>query len=230
MPSGDNLSFEGGLYSALYQAEGSRHLAFARPGEVRSGSNSAAPAAAPAQPDFLRSPTWTDSERLRFGRYLLIEAPGRCTFIPSFRSSVPAKAQQVIKFARALAARPGVKSWYMVLSRIYRASVTHSLGLHVDDPFIRVIRRPDGADILQVGGPYAKFETNLAMSDEALTEMFHLWLTIARKQVPSPHSTRGPKALNTYLDKRTFAGWRNARIVEYAYLSIWSAKLSSDER
>ena len=47
-------NFEGGLYSALYQAEGSRHLAFARPGEVRSGSNSAAPAAAPAQPDFLR--------------------------------------------------------------------------------------------------------------------------------------------------------------------------------
>jgi hypothetical protein len=31
---GDNLSFEGGLYSALYQAEGSRRLAFARNGEV----------------------------------------------------------------------------------------------------------------------------------------------------------------------------------------------------
>jgi len=138
--------------------------------------------------------------------------------------AAPIDAQCTITDATALASQLDLTGWYRELSTIRLASETLGLALHVDDPRIRIIQRPDGVDILQVSGPHANFAANLGMSNVALKEHFERWLEIAREQVPTPRTTRGPDALNNGVDDQLFARWRANRIIEYAHLLIWRAQ------
>lgn len=122
------------------------------------------------------------------------------------------------------------RGWYKELIRLHRLSVDHNLGLHSEDRYIIVKRSKGGADIFQLGGPYASFTVNLNMPDALLVAEFDRWLQEARAQIALPIKKRGPRSANTKFDRIIFFSWIDLKLVEFADLLAWRSMLSPADK
>ncbi|MGD0186964.1 MAG: hypothetical protein ABSC25_17160 [Roseiarcus sp.] len=123
-----------------------------------------------------------------------------------------------------------VKGWYAEITRLYKLSVDHDLGLHSIDRNIIVIPEAGGAVIGHIGGPFATFVVNVNMPDAMICAEFERWLEEVRKQI-KPHVAKpGQRTRNSKFDKTKFWTWADVRIVQFADLLAWRATLDPIQR
>jgi hypothetical protein len=123
-----------------------------------------------------------------------------------------------------------VQGWYAEITRLYKLSVDHNLGLHSADGNIILHHGAGGAQIVHIGGPYATFTININMPDADLVTEFERWLEEVRKQLKLPVAKPGQPSLNAKFDPKKFDAWRSTKIVEFADLLAWRATLPAHEQ
>jgi hypothetical protein len=146
------------------------------------------------------------------------------------RPGAPEKAQRLIDAAASRVARHDVEGWYGELERVYRSSVEHNLGLHKEDPRIKIINNAGPVTLVHIAGPFASFTVNVNMPDAILHAEFDRWLTQVRNQLPSPIKMRGTPSSNAKFNETKFEVWRETKIIEFADLLAWRATLDESER
>ena len=68
------------------------------------------------------------------------------------------------------------------------------------------------------------------MPDGVLVPEFKRWFEEDHKRLKPPIAESGPPAPNSKFDKDIFDRWRSAKIVEYADLLAWRARLGPQEK
>ena len=143
--------------------------------------------------------------------------------MPRSRADAPEPLKRLIGETRSRVAQHNVQGWYAELTRVYRLSVDHGLGLHTPDPRILVYNGAEGTSILQIAGPFATFTVNVNMPDKLLNAEFNRWLEEVRKQIKLPVAKPGRRGLNAQFDETKFNVWRETGIIEFADLLVWRA-------
>lgn len=152
------------------------------------------------------------------------------------RKPVPPAILRRLNNTSARLAKLDAAGWLKKLIGVYRLSVDHDLRLVDVLPGTVLYCRAGKPGVKtrtmigQVGGPYAAFIVNTSMPPACIREQFEQWLEELCKQV-TPHVAKpGKKKRNADFDERTFANWRDDKIVEFALLLAWRATLPPSEQ
>jgi hypothetical protein len=171
--------------------------------------------------------------------------------MPRIKTELP-KPDWFVKRDYAYLKKLDAKGWYAELTRLYKLSVDHDLGLHKDDPNIIIIRKAgeaDGTTIGQIGVATVQFVgrrgegfwvprerlpaliVNVDAPDEVILRDLKRTLKAVRSHSDAPVVARGRYALNSRFDeKKIFKKWQKDQIVQLAELLAWCATPDAPER
>lgn len=147
-----------------------------------------------------------------------------------------------------------LRGWYKELTRLYKLSVDHDLGLVELSPTIILycnLANPGEAtetEMVQFGLPTVQLVgrgdggywlpserlpaliVNVGAPDKVIFQELKQLLEEIRKYIKSPVAKRGRYSLNTHFDGDTFKKWREDKIVEFADLLAWNAAMKAQGR
>lgn len=121
------------------------------------------------------------------------------------------------------------RDWLRIFLKLRRRMVIYELieGVPLTEAFAVMTR---AGEVGYIGGPHDRFLANLGAPDAVLKKQFDNWLAKKRREFPAPVAKRGPAALNGQFGTAQFRNWRDLRIVEYAALLVWRARLPEAKR
>lgn len=143
------------------------------------------------------------------------------------------------------------RGWYAELTRLFKLSVDHDLGLaelsptiilycklgnpgeatetemgHFGLPTVQLISRDEGGHWLS----YERLPAiivNVDAPDDVIFKQLKRMLGEVRKYIKPPVAKPGRYHLNSRIDEDTFEKWENDKIVEFADLLAWNASLKA---
>jgi hypothetical protein len=160
----------------------------------------------------------------------------------------PKEAKQLLEKDYRHLNKLKARGWFWELKRLHELSIKHSLGLHTDDPKIKVYNIAGNTRIVvqaikvvQFVGPRDQgvnipqhllpaLVVNVNVPDKIIFAAFKRELKEVRKHFKPPLAKRGRYAPNSLFDKDTFAKWRGDKIVQLSELFAWRGTLDEQEK